>query len=554
MSAVFISYRRGDSAGHTGRLYDHLRERFGKDLIFRDIDTIEPGADFVDAVELGIKDCSTLIVVIGSRWLTAKDAGGRRLDDSNDFVRVEIASALKAGLRVIPVLVKGADMPSAAMLPENIAALARRHALELSDSRWDYDMGRLIDALAPIIEPNKPMPTQAADNFLNTASLKTETEPASPASMTTPGSEKVTFNPVLKLAAAGVLVLLAAIIWHNLPDKSVDTAQLEDSVPARVSEQNDSQGSPAEPAVEKPAPLVLQEPLSTQTVLSTEKPVKPANKPPLVSVDQQVQALLKDAQSDIAAQRLTTPQGSNALDKYKKVLQLDPANKAARKGIRAIAKQYVALANSSLTQGDLANAAVYMDRATALSSRAEGLDQVRARYLRIQQQTLRQQEDLAAQRKQRQEQESQQQYEAQQQRQESLEQARREEDELRKKEAQQQAREEAEQLKAQLKAQKASCLQACSQQFVDCGSTPTATNEKDQCQGDIKAACNKVQESCLGDPQIYILWGDLGAESECLGRWHQCMDTKASQCSQQQISAESTCGKAHSACEQACQI
>lgn len=171
MSAVFISYRRNDSSGHTGRIYDHLCSEFGKEYVFRDIDTIEPGTDFVDAVEKGIQECSVLIVVIGKEWLTAEDDMGRRLDDPNDFVRIEIASSLKKGLRVIPVLVKGAGMPSARDLPEDIAPLSRRLALDISDSRWDYDMQRLIEALSDFI-----LQDRQAENAIEDANTREDTD------------------------------------------------------------------------------------------------------------------------------------------------------------------------------------------------------------------------------------------------------------------------------------------------------------------------------------------------------------------------------------------
>lgn len=118
MSAIFISYRRNDSSGHTDRIYDYLCEKFSKDYVFRDIDTIEPGIDFVEAVKSEIEHCSILIVVIGDQWLTTEDEMGRRPDDPNDFVRLEIASALKKNLRVIPVLVKGqnASPPTHSMI------------------------------------------------------------------------------------------------------------------------------------------------------------------------------------------------------------------------------------------------------------------------------------------------------------------------------------------------------------------------------------------------------------------------------------------------------
>ncbi len=150
MPRIFISYRRGDSAGHTGRLYDRLVDHFGQDQVFMDIDTIRPGLDFAEVVQQAIAASDGLIAVIGQDWLTAADrAGERRLDQPDDLVRLEIAAALELGILVIPVLVQGAQMPAAAELPEGLKELASRNALEMSDARFRSDVDRLIQALRP---------------------------------------------------------------------------------------------------------------------------------------------------------------------------------------------------------------------------------------------------------------------------------------------------------------------------------------------------------------------------------------------------------------------
>jgi len=151
MAAIFVSYRRSDSSGYAGRLVDSLEEAFPGHQLFRDVESIEAGSDFVDAIAKALNASSALIVVIGPRWLDARDAAGRRrLDDPHDFVRVEIATALQSGLKLIPVLVDGAQMPAADKLPEDIRTLARKQGLDLSDRRWDYDVGLLFDQLARV--------------------------------------------------------------------------------------------------------------------------------------------------------------------------------------------------------------------------------------------------------------------------------------------------------------------------------------------------------------------------------------------------------------------
>jgi frataxin-like iron-binding protein CyaY len=147
MTSIFVSYRRTDAPGHAGRLFDRLVDRFGEAGVFKDLDSMEPGADFVEVIEETIAGCDALIAVIGRDWLAAEAGGSRRLDDPEDWVRLEIANALKRKIRVVPVLVSGASMPSAADLPEDLQPLARRHAIELSETAWLAQVNQLIDAL-----------------------------------------------------------------------------------------------------------------------------------------------------------------------------------------------------------------------------------------------------------------------------------------------------------------------------------------------------------------------------------------------------------------------
>jgi len=160
MPRIFISYRRDDSAGHAGRLYDRLKEHFGPEQIFMDIDTIKPGLDFVEAVQQAVGSCDGLVAIIGREWQEVADATGqRRLDDPADMVRVEIATALERGIRVIPVLVQGAQTPADKDLPDALKRLARQNALELSDTRFHSDVDRLVEALqAPIPDISTPLP------------------------------------------------------------------------------------------------------------------------------------------------------------------------------------------------------------------------------------------------------------------------------------------------------------------------------------------------------------------------------------------------------------
>ena len=151
--SVFVSYRREDSAGHAGRLGEHLSTVFGAENIFLDVQDIAPGQDFAQTIERTISDCQAVVVVIGRRWVQALQERG----ESEDFVREEVAAALRRGTTVIPVLVGGALMPSAAQLPQSLAALSRRQAVEIRDGRFDDDVTVLIEALQKI----KGMPAVA---------------------------------------------------------------------------------------------------------------------------------------------------------------------------------------------------------------------------------------------------------------------------------------------------------------------------------------------------------------------------------------------------------
>jgi hypothetical protein len=156
MPGIFINYRRDDAPGVAGRLYDHLARKFTRGRLFIDVDAIKPGLDFVKQLDTQVSQCDALLAVIGPHWLTATDnKGKRRLDDPHDYVRIEIASALKRDIPVIPVLIDGAEMPAEADLPEDLAPLARRHALELRHTRFASDADAIVSALHTVLPETK---------------------------------------------------------------------------------------------------------------------------------------------------------------------------------------------------------------------------------------------------------------------------------------------------------------------------------------------------------------------------------------------------------------
>ena len=241
MAGIFISYRREDTGGHAGRLFDRLTQHFGKGRVFMDVSDIEPGVDFVDAIDKAVGSCEILMVVIGREWVTCREPGGqRRLENPNDFIRLEAATALKRNIRVIPVLVQGARMPKSAELPADLEKLSRRQGIEISDTRWDSDTGQLIKALEAALAQEteaKPVPKQ-------------EEQTSQPQ---TKGKRKVV-GPLIAIASLVILAIGGWLLWPKkvemprLTGSSLETAKalIEDRglLLGTVSEQETEQGSP----------------------------------------------------------------------------------------------------------------------------------------------------------------------------------------------------------------------------------------------------------------------------------------------------------------------
>jgi hypothetical protein len=165
---IFISYRRHETAYPAGWLFDRLSDRFGPEQIFKDVDSIEPGDDFVEKITAAVGSCDVLLALIGDEWLSTTDATGRRrLDDPNDFVRIELEAALTRNVRVIPILVDGAAMPRAGQLPPSLAPLERRQAVELSPTHFSTDLDGLLRVLERTLaeppEPDRETPPSARE-------------------------------------------------------------------------------------------------------------------------------------------------------------------------------------------------------------------------------------------------------------------------------------------------------------------------------------------------------------------------------------------------------
>ena len=237
-SGIFVSYRRDDSSGHAGRLFDNLAKHFGEDQIFMDIDTIEPGEDFVTVIENAVGSCEILIAIIGRHWLSQPGETKRRLDNPNDFVRLEIATALDRNIRVIPVLVQRASMPKPEDLPDDLARLTRRNAIELSDLRWQTDVDRLIGVMEKVLA--KPDPARAgtarkveADSRGKKEKQDYAKEQTRPEPVPGPKVGAVEIPPVRRdrskrtmvlatIAGIGIVLAILALSWTGLLSRSTN--------------------------------------------------------------------------------------------------------------------------------------------------------------------------------------------------------------------------------------------------------------------------------------------------------------------------------------------
>jgi hypothetical protein len=163
-SKIFINYRREDSPWNSLALYQELIKHFPKENIFKDFNTIRPGEDFVERIEKALESCSVLLVLISEHWLEAKDKNGKvKLSNEDDFVRLEIATALKRNIIVIPVLFDDAVLPHASDLPDDLKKLSRRQSIEIDKTRFEDDAMKLVNTIKNILAPPEPTPNPIPD-------------------------------------------------------------------------------------------------------------------------------------------------------------------------------------------------------------------------------------------------------------------------------------------------------------------------------------------------------------------------------------------------------
>ena len=192
-ATIFISYRRADSSESAGRIYDRLIERYGRERVFKDVDSIPPGVPFPEYIVESIEASDVALVIIGPRWLDASVGfARRRLDDPADFVRVEIETALRLGIAVIPVLVTGATLPPARRLPESLRPLVTQNGVSV---RPDPDFHRDIERVYSAIDywQGKPRRSQVGVSAPTQAPAPANTAeaPAAPPMTELPSSAKL---------------------------------------------------------------------------------------------------------------------------------------------------------------------------------------------------------------------------------------------------------------------------------------------------------------------------------------------------------------------------
>lgn len=515
---IFISYRRDDSSGYAGRLYDRLAAHFGRPNVFMDIEALEPGVDFVEGIDEAMASCGALVVLIGSEWLPISDPQGRRrLDNPNDFIRLEIANALRRNLCVLPVLVNGAAMPTEEELPPELAPLARRQAQELSNTRWDYDVSRLIEALERWLA--KAQQKTATDDVQQSERREPAGAGAQPQGQAQPGGGQGV--PAWLWPAAAVLLLgvlgVGAVLWLR-PSPSPPPAEKpvlhEQTSPEvissgprarqppaaelpRLESTLDEAASPEPPPVGASSPDLPRSPSPAPPDSMSPEPQPIVTEPapaPVVPPDPSVriEALLQQAAADFEANRLTRPAGANAYLRYQEVLELSPDHPEALEGLRRLGYRYLELAAGALDQGRRDQASAYLEQAGRFIPDEPELAVLRERVVTPSPVTgpdpgIRQQ-----------------------------------------------------------------CLQGCETALMACREEWQATNPVEACMAEHRQRCEDAFDACKSDPQKLFVLGELSTESACIGEHQQCTKRGEAECGQRQEVHMEGCEREAENCHRRC--
>jgi formylglycine-generating enzyme required for sulfatase activity len=268
MPRIFISYRREDSIAYAGRIYDRLSSQFGAANVFMDVDTLEPGVDFVEVLQRTVASCDVFLAIVGVHWLAAKDEEGRaRLSNTEDFVRLKIGAALeRPDIRVVPILVGGARMPRSTELPERLSDLTKRQALVLPDIGFHQAFGRLIQSIERaeqerLAREKAEAAQRAEQERLDREDADRKKREAArpvqdgPIGGMTHGKGEGSRSRLLAYVLGGLAAVLAAV-WFVIAHDNVRKPVLK--VEPRATQQPDTGTSAPAPKTEPEPPLVRQ--------------------------------------------------------------------------------------------------------------------------------------------------------------------------------------------------------------------------------------------------------------------------------------------------------
>src|SRR6187455_2074913 len=242
MTTVFVSYRREDTAGEARALFNELSTKLGKESVFMDVDNIALGRDFRHVLQEHLAACDLLLVIVGRGWVEAKDASGRnRLEQPNDFVRLEIETALKRNIPVTPVLVQGAQMPTVDQLPEDVRDFAYRNGFELSHARWESDVAEMCKRLGlakHAMGTTRMVDTSGGESPADGRVTQTNVAPIEAST-----AHKRNRNPWLATIAAMVMAIAAAgaglLYYRTLVDQEAEIEQARvEAAKARADAEN----------------------------------------------------------------------------------------------------------------------------------------------------------------------------------------------------------------------------------------------------------------------------------------------------------------------------
>jgi formylglycine-generating enzyme required for sulfatase activity len=272
--AIFVGYRRDDTADVAGRIYDAMAQRFGKQRVFKDVDNIGPGVDFGDYIKTVLPRCRVALVLIGPHWLESKDeTGKRRLDDDHDWVRIEIETALATpGVLVVPVLVNGARMPRGEEVPDTLKPLLRRNAAII---RRDPDFHDDVERLATAIR------SSVNTGIIDLSKIGGKSAAPAPA----PSRERTNRTPLLisgAIAAALALVAIGFGVSRWLPTRGAETVEEQTATvePAPQDGAETQQPQTQEPSAQQPSAAPPTQ-SATTTLPSPTRVEEPVRTPPV---------------------------------------------------------------------------------------------------------------------------------------------------------------------------------------------------------------------------------------------------------------------------------